>query len=75
MFAVMKELVKNKYKQLIHPEHPRALDYDTQQPGFEAQYPGGGGYAGWAFNVAYTRAYCKRLWILRSGPVVTCVGD
>jgi mannonate dehydratase len=56
MFAVMKELVKNKYKQLIHPEHPRALDYDTQQPGFEAQYPGGGGYAGWAFNVAYTRA-------------------
>lgn len=56
MFAVMKELVKQKYKHLVHPEHPRALDYDTQQPGFEAQYPGGGGYAGWAFNVAYTRA-------------------
>ncbi len=56
MFAVMKELVKNKYKQLIHPEHPRALDYDTEQPGFQAQYPGGGGYAAWAFNVAYTRA-------------------
>ena len=56
MFAVMKELVKQKYKHLIHPEHPRALDYDTQQPGFQAQYPGGGGYAGWAFNVAYTRA-------------------
>jgi mannonate dehydratase len=56
MFAVMKELVKNKYKNLVHPEHPRALDYDTQQPGFVAQYPGGGGYAGWAFNVAYTRA-------------------
>jgi mannonate dehydratase len=56
MFSVMKELVKQKYKHLVHPEHPRALDYDTQQPGFEAQYPGGGGYAGWAFNVAYTRA-------------------
>jgi mannonate dehydratase len=56
MFGVMKELVKNKYKHLIHPEHPRALDYDTQQPGFSAQYPGGGGYAAWAFNVAYTRA-------------------
>jgi mannonate dehydratase len=56
MFAVMKELVKHKYKHLIHPEHPRALDYDTQQPGFQAQYPGGGSYAGWAFNVAYTRA-------------------
>lgn len=56
MFAVMKELVRNKYKHLVHPEHPRALDYDTQQPGFRAQYPGGGGYTGWAFNVAYTRA-------------------
>jgi mannonate dehydratase len=56
MFAVMKELVQQKYRHLIHPEHPRALDYDTQQPGFEAQYPGGGGYAGWAFNVGYTRA-------------------
>jgi mannonate dehydratase len=56
MFAIMKELVKHKYAYLVHPEHPRALDYDTQQPGFEAQYPGGGGYAGWAFNVAYTRA-------------------
>jgi mannonate dehydratase len=43
MFAMMKELVKNKYKNLV-------------QPGFVAQYPGGGGYAGWAFNVAYTRA-------------------
>lgn len=56
MFAVMKELVKNKYRHLIHPEHPRALDYDTQQPGFRAQYAGGGGYAAWAFNVGYTRA-------------------
>jgi mannonate dehydratase len=56
MFAVMKELVKAKYTRLIYPEHPRAVDYDREQPGFRSQYPGGGGYAGYAFNVGYTRA-------------------
>lgn len=55
MFAVMKELVKNKYNHLIYPEHPRRLDYDAERgpiPG----YPGGGGYAAIAFNVGYARA-------------------
>jgi mannonate dehydratase len=55
MFAVMKELVKNKYRFLIYPEHPRRLDYDAERgpiPG----YPGGGGYAAIAFNVGYARA-------------------
>jgi mannonate dehydratase len=56
MFAVMKELVKQKYTRLIYPEHPRGVDYDRQQPNFRSQYPGGGGYAGYAFNVGYTRA-------------------
>jgi mannonate dehydratase len=56
MFAVMKELVKQKYTRLIYPEHPRGIDYDRQQPNFKPQYPGGGGYAGFAFNVGYTRA-------------------
>ena len=56
MFAVMKELVKQKYTRLIYPEHPRGIDYDRQQPNFRSQYPGGGGYAGYAFNVGYTRA-------------------
>jgi mannonate dehydratase len=56
MFAVMKELVKHKYSRLIYPEHPRAIDYDRDQPNFRPQYPGGGGYAGFAFNVGYTRA-------------------
>jgi mannonate dehydratase len=32
------------------------LDYDRQQPNFRAGYPGGGGYAGIVFNVAYARA-------------------
>jgi mannonate dehydratase len=56
MFAVMKELVKHKYTRLIYPEHPRGIDYDRERPNFRSQYPGGGGYAGFAFNVGYTRA-------------------
>ena len=56
MFAVMKELVRQKYSRLIYPEHPRGIDYDRERPNFKPQYPGGGGYAGYAFNVGYTRA-------------------
>ena len=55
MFAVMKELVKHKYTRLIYPEHPRALDYDRER-GRIGGYPGGGGYASFAFQVGYTRA-------------------
>ena len=56
MFLVMKELVRLRYPRLIYPEHPRALDYDRERPNFRSSYPGGGGYAGLAFNVGYTRA-------------------
>lgn len=56
MFAVMRELVRQKYPRLIYPEHPRALDYDRERPDFKPYYPGGGGYAALAFNVGYTRA-------------------
>lgn len=56
MFAVMKELVRQKYPRLIFPEHPRGLDYDRARTNFKPQYPGGGGYAAYAFNVGYTRA-------------------
>jgi mannonate dehydratase len=55
MFAVMKQLVKHKYARLIYPEHPRALDYDRER-GRIGGYPGGGGYASFAFQVGYTRA-------------------
>jgi mannonate dehydratase len=55
MFAVMRELVKNKYTRMIYPEHPRAIDYDRDRPPIST-YPGGGGYTGFAFNVGYTRA-------------------
>jgi mannonate dehydratase len=56
MFAVMRELVQQKYSRLVYPEHPRALDFDREQPNFRPLYPGGGGYAGVAYNVGYTRA-------------------
>ena len=55
MFAVMKELVKNKYNHLIYPEHPRRLDYDAER-GPIGGYPGGGAYAAIAYNVGYARA-------------------
>jgi mannonate dehydratase len=56
MFAVMKELVRLKYSRALYPEHPRALDADREVPGFDSYYPGGGGYAGLVYNVAYTKA-------------------
>jgi len=56
MFAVMKELVNQKYEFGIYPEHPRLLDYDRGNPQTTSQYPGGGGYAGYTYNVAYARA-------------------
>ena len=56
MFAVMQELVRQKYPRLIYPEHPRALDADRERPDFHPYYPGGGGYVGYAYNVGYARA-------------------
>ncbi|HUB34513.1 MAG TPA: mannonate dehydratase [Bryobacteraceae bacterium] len=55
MFGVMKELVKNKYNGSIYPEHPRALDYDRERGPIRG-YPGGGGYTGDVYDVAYARA-------------------
>jgi len=55
MFAVMRELIKNKYTRMMYPEHPRALDYDRER-GRIGGYPGGGAYAAYAFNVGYARA-------------------
>ncbi len=48
MFAVMKELVRNNYKRLIMPEHPRSMENDKGQKN--------GGYTGWVYNVGYARA-------------------
>jgi mannonate dehydratase len=59
MFGVMKALVRNKYTGTIYPEHPRSMDADRDRvaPGGRiGGYPGGGGYTGITFSVAYTRA-------------------
>ena len=55
MFAVMRELVKQKYRRLIYPEHERALDVDRER-GIRNQYPGGGGYTGMVYDIGYARA-------------------
>jgi mannonate dehydratase len=56
LFAVMKELVRQKYPRAIYPEHPRAIDVDRAAGQIRNQYPGGGGLAGEIYNVAYARA-------------------
>jgi mannonate dehydratase len=55
MFGVMKEVIRHKYTGPLYPEHPRALDYDRERGPIRG-YPGGGGYAGEVFCVAYARA-------------------
>ncbi|MBI3695760.1 MAG: mannonate dehydratase, partial [Acidobacteria bacterium] len=55
LFAVMKELVRQKYPRGLYPEHPRGLDIDRAR-GIRNQYPGGGGLVGEIYNVAYTKA-------------------
>jgi len=56
LFAVMRELVRQKYPRAIYPEHPRAIDLDRERGAIRNQYPGGGGFAGEIYNVAYARA-------------------
>ena len=56
MFGVMEALVRNKYTGTIYPEHPRALDVDRERVGRLPGYPGGGGYTGITFSVAYASA-------------------
>ena len=55
MYAVMKELVRQKYPRGLYPEHPRAIDIDRER-GIRNQYPGGGGFAAEIFNVGYAKA-------------------
>jgi mannonate dehydratase len=55
MFAVMKELVRQKYPRGLYPEHPRALEIDRQR-GIQNQYPGGGGLVAEIYNIAYAKA-------------------
>jgi len=66
MLAVMRELIKVKYTRLIYPEHERALDYD-RAVGIHNQYPGGGGYTGMVYDIAYTRAMFQAAIMLENG--------
>lgn len=63
MLAIMRELVKVKYTRLIYPEHERALDYDRHR-GIRNQYPGGGGYTGMVYDIAYARAMLQASLLL-----------
>ncbi len=66
MFAVMRELIKVHYTREVYPEHPRAIDYDRQRgpiPG----YPGGGGYAGDLYDIAYAKAMLQAALIVERG--------
>jgi mannonate dehydratase len=58
MFAVMRELVRQKYSRGLYPEHPRAIDYDRERNAIQGIYAkvGGGGFGGEIYNVGYTRA-------------------
>ncbi|CAN5570844.1 hypothetical protein BH23BAC1_BH23BAC1_11020 [soil metagenome] len=70
MFAVMQEVFNLGYKFGLYPEHPRALDYDKEHPeGIKNMYPGGGGYAAMAYNVAYTKAMMQAVVSLEGGKV------
>ena len=51
MYEVMKLLVKNNYKRLIFPEHPRGLDTDKLLP-----KEAGTTSSGWAYNVGHCKA-------------------
>jgi mannonate dehydratase len=55
MFAVMRELIRVKYSREVYPEHPRAIDYDRSRGPIHG-YPGGGGYGGDLYDVAYAKA-------------------
>ena len=59
MYAVMKELVRQKYSHGLYPEHPRAIDLDRERTNsITGQYAkaGGGGLAAEIYNVGYARA-------------------
>jgi mannonate dehydratase len=63
LFAVMRELIKQKYTREFYPEHPRALDYDRARGPIRG-YPGGGGYAGNLYDLAYGKAMLQAALIV-----------
>jgi len=66
MFAVMRELVRQKYPRELNPEHPRALDYDRARGPIHG-YPGGGGYGGDLYDAAYAKAMLQAALVVERG--------
>jgi len=57
MFAMMGEIIQSGYSHGINPEHPALLYLSIRKkPGYVTGkgYPGGSGYTGQTWNVAYT---------------------
>jgi mannonate dehydratase len=66
MFAVMRELLRARYTRELYPEHPRALDYDRARGPIHG-YPGGGGYAGDVYDIAYAKAMLQAALVVDRG--------
>ncbi|HUB28831.1 MAG TPA: mannonate dehydratase [Terracidiphilus sp.] len=66
MFAVMRELLRVKYTRELYPEHPRALDYDRARGPIHG-YPGGGGYTGDVYDIAYAKAMLQAALVVERG--------
>ncbi|HEV2133435.1 MAG TPA: mannonate dehydratase [Terracidiphilus sp.] len=64
MFAVMCALLDVKYTREVYPEHPRALDYDRKRGPIRG-YPGGGGYTGDVYDIAYAKAMLQAALVSR----------
>ncbi|MBN4064998.1 mannonate dehydratase, partial [Dehalococcoides mccartyi] len=72
MFAVMSELVRQKYPRLIYPEHPPMNDADLEfQNNPNSEFPfettSLAAYNGFAFNVGFTRAMMQAALATQAG--------
>lgn len=78
MLAVMKELVRQKYPRMVHPEHARGLNVNDnvveklRDPAGERGTrlaadtdPNLNSYAAWAYHAAYTRAMLQAALLTR----------
>ncbi len=66
LFAVMRELLHVGYTREVYPEHPRALDFDRARGPIQG-YPGGGGYTGDVYDIAYAKAMLQAALVDKAG--------
>ena len=59
----LRELVRLKDSRELYPQHPRAFDYDRAREPIQG-YPGGGGYAGDLYDIAYAKAMLQAALLL-----------